>query len=581
MFCKKCGSEIADGAMFCCHCGEAQSAPVSQEQPAVEAVEENYATPAENENAFDLNVEGEEPVGKERRRIPVAAILVAAGVLVLALAVILLMLPAGRGFVTRTFQSPEKLMYTAYADAVEKAVEQSGTVSAGWDKKDPSAKLDAHLLLGDQVLSLIAGAMEAQPEDFEALSDIGLSCTLDSQDNLKKLSYALSLSETDILTAQQYLDMENNQMFISIPDLHEQALMVKLGEGLTDEDLTQMQALTELDMDRDMMKKLLLRYMEQYFEAFENVEKDSQTFQLQGVSQKLFVLETSISEKTQYEAFMKILEALKTDEDMKRLVESCASVLGEDCYQEFLEAVDDAISDTQFEIDHLSDDSEYIIKTYLNNKNEIVGFALSYQEAEELTEAISYISLRDGKDIANKLMVDEDLVMEGSLTYDEGFNGSYIVWFEDVEILEVKVEGLDKKTDGLTGKIRILPSKKSIENILGAIGLEGSAASLTSFLDFSLDVTMGVHETGKSLDISLMAGNSLLVGLNTTVQNRTSDEITLPESYANVNDEEQMEQWANGLKIDGLTNILSRLDEAGLSDELMTVIYMLLAQIGA
>lgn len=581
MFCKKCGSEIADGAMFCGQCGEPQGAPVPQEQPeepVAETVTDNYAAPVENDNAFDLNVEGEQPAKKERRRIPLAAILVAAGVLVLAVAVILLMLPAGRGFVERTIQSPEKLMYTAYSDAVEDAIDKSGTASADWEKKDPAMKLDAHLLLGDQVLSLIAGAMEAQPEDFEALSDIGLSCTLDSQNDLKKLSYALSLSETDILTAQQYIDMKNNQMFISVPDLNEQALMMDMGEGLTEENLAQMQALTELDIDRDAMKTVLLRYMEQYFETFENVEKDSQTFQLQEVSQKLYVLETSISEKAQYEALMKILEALKTDEDVRRLVESCDSALGEDCYQEFLEAVDEAISDTQFEIDHLYDDNEYIIKTYLNNKNEIVGFALSYQEAEELTEAISYISLRDGKDIANKLVVGEDLVMEGSLTYDDGFNGGYIVWFENVEILEVKVEDLDKKADGLTGKIRILPSKKSIENIMGAMGMEGSAASLTSFLDFSVDITMGVHETGKSLDISLMAGSSLLVGLNTSVYNRTSDAITLPESYADVNNEEQLEQWVNGLQIDGLTTILTRLDEAGLSDELMTVIYMLLAQ---
>lgn len=581
MFCKKCGSEIADGVMFCGQCGEPQGTPVPQEQPeepVAETVTDNYAAPVENDDAFDLNVEGEEPAKKERRRIPLAAILVAAGVLVLAVAVILLMLPAGRGFVERTIQSPEKLMYTAYSDAVENAIDQSDTVSGAWEKQDTSVKLDAHLLLGDQLLSLIASAMEAQPEDFEALSDIGLSCTLDSQDDLKKLSYALSLSKTDILTAQQYIDMENNQMFISIPDLNEQALMMDMGEGLTEEDMAQMQALTELDIDRDAMKTILLRYMEQYFEAFENVEKDSQTFQLQEVSQKLYVLEASISEKAQYEAIMKILEALKTDEDVKRLVESCASALGEDCYQEFLEAVDEAISDTQFEIDHLYDDNEYIIKTYLNNKNEIVGFALSYQEAEELTEAISCISLKDGKDIANKLVVGEDLVLEGALIYDDGFNGSYIVWFENVEILEVKVENLDKKADYLTGKIRILPSKKSIENIMGAMGLEGSAASLTSFLDFSVDITMGVHETGKSLDISLMAGNSLLLGLNTSVYDRTSDAITLPESYADVNSEEQMEQWANGLQIDGLTTIINRLDEAGLSDELMSVIYMLLAQ---
>ena len=154
MNCLKCGFENPDGAKFCNCCGvELENRVISEEQLNDRQPEEMYdAVPAEQESAFQLNMEGNQP---EKRRSPVGIILAAVGVLLVAAVLVMLLVPACRAFVVRTFQSPEKLMYNVYSEAVSGAMENVDTAAL---EQKASSKTDTHLLLGDQVVSLAASA---------------------------------------------------------------------------------------------------------------------------------------------------------------------------------------------------------------------------------------------------------------------------------------------------------------------------------------------------------------------------------------------------------------------------------------
>ena len=332
MNCLKCGFENPDGAKFCNCCGvELENRVISEEQLNDRQPEEMYdAVPAEQESAFQLNMEGNQP---EKRRSPVGIILAAVGVLLVAAVLVMLLVPACRAFVVRTFQSPEKLMYNVYSEAVSGAMENVDTAAL---EQKASSKTDTHLLLGDQVVSLAASMLYSQPEDLKALSDISVSCVINTQEDAQMMDLTLLLSGTEIVSAEQYTDQKNGKMYIVLPELNQQALMIDTSDIYDAETIKQLDELAQMNVDKKLLETLALRYMKQYFDAFESVEKTSKTVQLQGVTQKVTVLEATITERAQYEVLIAIFEALKTDQDAKQLIESLTPLLGENGYEDFL-----------------------------------------------------------------------------------------------------------------------------------------------------------------------------------------------------------------------------------------------------
>ena len=565
MNCLKCGFENPDGAKFCNCCGaELEDRVISEEQLDDQQPEEMYdAVPAEQESAFQLNMEGNQP---EKRRSPVGIILAAVGVLLVAAVLVMLLVPACRAFVVRTFQSPEKLMYNVYSEAVSGAMENVDTAAL---EQKASSKTDTHLLLGDQVVSLAASMLYSQPEDLKALSDISVSCVINTQEDAQMMDLTLLLSGTEIVSAEQYTDQKNGKMYIVLPELNQQALMIDTSDIYDAETIKQLDELAQMNVDKKLLETLALRYMKQYFDAFESVEKTSKTVQLQGVTQKVTVLEATITERAQYEVLIAIFEALKTDQDAKQLIESLTPLLGENGYEDFLESLDSGISNAKSRLEDLTYDNEYQIKTYLNGRNSIVGFALTYLEAEKTTEAISYIHIMDGKQLAQKIVIGNDYVVEGSGSFADGLNANYTCWYQGKAQMDIKAEGISKNQYGFNGKITFIPSKDTVSEILDGLGLDSTIVQAGNLLDFSVEVTLDSSETAKNTQVSLMAGSSLLIGVTHKSEPHQSEAFTLPNNYVSIEDEEEMEIWAEGVQTEGVEKILENLEKAGLSKLLL------------
>lgn len=560
MTCYKCGTDNPDGINVCCRCGA---------EMECRAIDEQQLDDAQQVSAFSLNIEGEQP---EKKRKPVGIILAIVGVLLVAAVLAALLIPACRAFFVRTFQSPEKLMYTVYSDAVESAVD-SANVNAG-EKDSFASKTDTHILLGDQVISMAASMLYSQPEDLEALSDIGISCTVDSRDELTRMLLTLSLSGTDIAGAEQYFDGNTGELYIALPDLQEQALLIN--DMLNSEDMETLEEFSNLKVDKQLLKTLTLRYMKQYFDAFETVNKASETVQLQGISQKLTVLDAKITDRAQTQVMIEILNAMKVDQDVKQFVESFASIAGDGCYEDFLESLDSAVSDMEDRLEDLSGENVFEIRTYLNGKNEIVGFAVCQQEAEQSTDEISLITVMDGRQAAQRIVLGDDLTVEGSGGYAEGLSMVYTGWYQDKEIMEVKVENLSRDAYGYSGKLTFIPAKEVVSGILEEMDMDSSIAQAVNLLDFSVELTLDSGENGKKTGISLMAGSSMLVGLTHESQPHQSESFALPENYISVDDVEGLSAWTESLQTEGLEKIMERLEEAGLSNLLLTFAAMMM-----
>ena len=294
MICLKCGFENPDGANFCNCCGAEMNQPTIDEQQLNAAYPEETMdeTSVEQGSAFQLNTEGFQP---EKKRISGGIIVALVGVVFAAAVLALALVPTCRAFFIRTFRSPEKLLYTAYSEYVEEAVDNAEDILD--QENDGAVKTDTHLLLGDQVISIAATMLYSQPENLEALSDIGISCINNKQDDLSMTQVTLSLSDTDIVDAQCYVDKMNGKLYIAFPGIQEQAILIDTGAGMDENYRTMIEDLSNLEVDEEHLELLLLRYMKVYFDAFESVDKSSKTLQLQGISQKVTVLDSVLTEK--------------------------------------------------------------------------------------------------------------------------------------------------------------------------------------------------------------------------------------------------------------------------------------------
>lgn len=573
MICLKCGFENADGANFCNCCGaEINIRPIDEQQLNDEQSPEMMDdVPVEEESAFQLNLEGIKP---EKKRTSLAIILALVGV-VLAAALVLMLVPSCRAFFVRTFRSPDKLLYTVYSDAAVDTIDNMDDIAL--EQNDGAVKTDTHVLLGDQIISLAATSLYSQPEDLQALSDIGISCVSGSQDDLKKMLFTLSLSGTEIIDAEYYEDQKNMKHYVLIPELQEQAILLYSGDELDAEYMQMLEKFYQYDLDEELLKTLTLRYMQIYFEGFESVEKSSKTLQLQGVSQKVTALEACMTEKTLYQVLINIFETMKTDGEVKQLVESLKPFMGDSSYEDFLKMLDELIADVNSELADGSFEYEYIVRTYINSRNDIVGAGLSYIEENETKEAFSYITVRDGRALAHKIVIGEDLVIEGSGTYDKGYTANFNSWYQGKEFLEIKVEGLTKREQGYAGKMTIIPTKDAISGILTDMGLDSSVIQAANLMEFTVELTFDKNETGKTVKASLMAGSSMLLGVTHSEEPCQPETITLPENYVSIYDEDAAAAWAEGIRMEGVEEIMERLEEAGLS-KLLTVFASLMMQ---
>lgn len=573
MICLKCGFENPDGVNFCSCCGaEITNQPIDEKQLCDEQPEEMMGTVLpEEENAFQLNLEGMKP---EKKRTPLAIIFALVGV-VLAAALVFMLVPACRAFFVRTFRSPDKLLYTVYRDAAEGAIDNMDDIA--FEQNDGAVKTDTHLLLGDQIISLAASSLYSQPEDLQALSDIGISCVSSSQNDLKKMLFTLSLSGTEIIDAEYYEDRNNLKHYVVIPELQEQAILIDTGDAFDAEDQKMLEEFYQYDVDEELLRTLTLRYMQIYFDGFESVEKSNKTLQLQGVSQKVTALEACMTEKALYQVMVNIFEAMKTDPEVKQFVESLVPFMGDSSYEDFIEMLDELITDLNSKLADGSFEYEFIVKTYINSRNDIVGAGLTYIEQEETKEAFSYITVRDGRQLAHKIVIAEDWVVEGSGIYDEGYTANFNSWYQGKEVLEVKVDGFVKNEQGFAGKLTFIPTKDTVSGILNEMGMSDMLAQAANLMDVSVEVILDSKETGSTTKVSLMAGSSMLLGVTYSSEPCQSEAITLPESYVSIDDEEAGSAWAEGIRMEGVEKIMERLEEAGLS-ELLTAFASLMMQ---
>lgn len=629
MFCEKCGNPVGDSEKFCSQCGaplpeveaeltsEASMAPTIPDA-TVEAEAEVTAesVPAEAEAApVPLSVPQvkEEPIapaipeekpnaggkGRKKKKIP----LIIAACVTLAIAAVCVVNAARLGnFFHRTFSSPEKYYQYVEQTTVSEIAERS---SAYYEKLfvsslnmgDRSTSVEFAMELGEGGKNLLE-LLELADVDLSWLTEISVGAGFSLKDTLLGYNVSLGVNKSDILSANLVLDMEENTMYLQMPELAEKYIGIDIEElfgiYMLDEfeeyleGQENLSAIQEFMPNAKQVEKLTEKYLKIALSSVSNVDKSTETLKVEGVKQKCTELEVTFDGENLAEMTEAVLKEMLKDKDLKKLIIGLVdgltetsyfdgiSVDGEDVYDEFLNEIEDMLDS----LDEAGDMDEelLIMKVYVDGKGKIVGRVFELLEDGETILTVSSLMPENGGRFGYEFSVqsdyDVDIALTGSgKTAGNKLTGDFALEYMGTPLLNLQVSKLDREQleqGYFNGSVTITPSRMLVNMLTGDLSYYGTAfASMLTDMQLTLDSQIS-KESGK-LTLGLLYDGEEMCSISMSVKTGDGAKTDIPnkKNIVFVEDQEDLADWLDGIDWD---KFIGNLEKAGLPEEMVDTV---------
>lgn len=649
MFCVNCGKQIGDGQVMCEACAAAKNLPYNPnnepgyqpqqpayeppgyqpQQPAYEPPvyqpqqpvyqQPVYQQPAAPEQPFVLNNPAQEQPkkapkkkkgGKGGKGFPVGGLV--AAVLVVAIAVTAVFCwDAISSFFVRSFASPEDYMAHVEQKAAKDQINSltsayGGMLDAlGGGAGDYAMQTEMHFEMGDELLTMLETtlAYSGMDMDLSWLSDIKMTIYGNYSGDLTQSDIGIGLGKTTIATISVLLDMESGDLYMGIPELSDTYLSGSMEDaGMTAEDMAAVK-----DTINELMEKLpseeklnenLTRYWDIVLANAQDVEKGTETVEVDGLEQKLNVISCTFTEEDLLNIAAAILEDVRDDEEMMDLIVAVyelsaprneSSVEGvydpeTDSYYsenitvevdyeaEVKEAIAYALEELETLKDDADDDNRINLTTYIDNADKIVGRTIEVEADGDTSGEIYYITVWEKDAFAFEANFNDMAEIVGSGEREKNLvSGEYELTVEGEDILTLEVENYDEKLaeDGyINGSFTIEPSDALMEQMMGG----GDLSGMGGFLDFaklSLQFDITSSESGAEYAVRAKMAGATLIGVTISSTKQEATKVKVPSDTVDMYDEEAMMDWAMNLDYDQL---IENLEDAGVADMIVDAI---------
>ncbi len=607
MFCKNCGKEFPEGAKFCDACGSRLEEAVVAEEPV--AAEEPVVAEEPVAPVIPEPVPPKKKGGLVKILIAAAAVVAVLGVSVFAA------FPYVKNFVTKTFLPAEKYYQSVEKGNIGKVTDdiasvfdeikaQSKVMEENYDSlskgKAPKADetFDGKKLSGSLSLTLGEPIMDLLEEyaelDLGFLKKSSLAIDLSTKDELSELAMALALSDDKIVSAE-VISSTDGIIYLSLPELSEEAIKIDLASLLGYDDFSEIYASDEMEETYDMLfklidalpdgktaSKIIERYSNVILSELDDADKSKETVSVGDVEVNATAIEVTIDEKTLENIVIAVIKEFEDDEELWDTLDALMVASGEAEKGEFKEYLEDG--DIFDDVDEMIEGSfegfgEITLVTYLNSKGEVLG-----REIEYLDNTLTLLSLEKGKSAAFEVSLDGDvsfkLVGEGTLKKGI-FDGEVTLKVMGQSILTATVEGFDTENLG-NGKITLKPSKMisamlseyEADDVSSLLGLGMNSLDI-DLSDISLVIDMACEEEKSSLALDLFAGTTSVIRIETEGSISDAKSIKLPKDAVEIEDEYDLEEWAENINFEGfienlpeeLQDMLGDISFAGVADE--------------
>ena len=488
-------------------------------------------------------------------------------------------------FAAGSYQETEK---TALANVVSKLPEAWDGYLENYQKACEGTKSTFTLTVEDTGRAL-AGALMGGT-DVSWLQSITFDSDITIKDGVEAIVGGLLLNDTKLCDLNFYMDLANMVEYIQIPELSDGYISapiegtVTTSEGVAENSQeimsTYMNALSDLSSalpDSDTLGTLLDRYGNIIIDNIEDGSSVEESVSVDGISEDCTVYEGTVSEKAVTAMAEGILTAAKDDAEIKGLFEQWAGASdGEDQYQQFEDAVADALDSIGSADGEVSEDPVFSSKVWVNADNKIVGREFAVIDGAETTPVFTWKAPSDGDTSALLLEItaeDSSLTLTGSGTTSDGLlNGDYIFAIDGTEAADINVENLETKPEKAgyyngTLNVTFPVAEADAANTDG----ESEAAS-NPLAGFGIVINLKSDASTDSSSIGLTVTTSGAPIATLTISGGYGDGVDIPDLTSldktyDGSDDAAMTEYVANINWD---TFLANIKAAGVPDELAT-----------
>lgn len=376
---------------------------------------------------------------------------------------------------------------TNISDQFKDELESTSASSHEFNSENIKANINFDLTLGEYVMAML-------PAEYSSINNLGGSMNVVSFDKNQYVDLTLSSQSNKLASIEVYLDSLANMGYLKVPELSPNFLSVAIDNEMIS--MYSNTTLNGLQIDPKVLVALIEDETDLLLSSIDTVDlEENSVVEANGVTAKYDKLSSTIEGQKLVDIAYDLSKRFLEDETMIALLSQADTFSGKDIAS-LLEEI------KNWEVD---EDLKIIVDLYLDKKDNIVGFVLTPQKADESVKVGYLTSEKDGKTGFEFFMIVEDetiLELEGSYTeksnayngnatltvYEDGISSTSIdVSFEDVSSDDGKLKGsFSVSSPQLMGAIIQVDMDYKDERIQLGLGVSMAGTSLFSL---SFDAT--------------------------------------------------------------------------------------------
>lgn len=566
MYCKKCGTSIAEGTDVCPACGYAKEEAAEEINANVQAEES-----ATTENAFEEpSFEPEQKPSKGKKKIIIAAIACVA-----ALAIVLttiLNFDTLKGFAIKKFGSDAD--YYGYVEKAAWDGVREDIVSAYGDFKDnigtQSVSSTIGFDVGDGINNLLS--LGINDELVDLVDNASIKFDMAQNNALSQLKLALSVSENPILNLDVITDLLNGNGYIGLPNIVKDYLAAKI-DVATDKLIIYDEAFWDAMPDADQLDKLLDKYFDLVIDSITQVEKTEDELKVGDVTQKCTVIKFELSPELVLNTAEKVLTTLKADKDVEKIVKDVNTYLAgkdlvdsTDAYNELVKFIEKSVEAIKKEKDALAGEKAITVLTFIDGDHNIIGREVI--DAEQTMMSVK--KARNKDNFAVEILLADQFEVTGKGTEKGGVvNGEYSFEIDGSDMFVVTLK--DFKADGITDGVASGSIKVSgTDELWGEMDLDVTVRTLLKLYDPAIELVVDNTKNASNVTINLIGQDKVLFGISFNSQKSKLPQITIPGATVDSANQDELQNWLESFDLDGLKDTF---EEAGLPEGIVDSLF--------
>lgn len=591
MFCKNCGNEIENDAAFCPQCGYRLKEHTPQQESPVCPVCHHPIKPGAafctscGANLSNTQQATDKPVHTRKKPLIIGGIAIA----VLAVGGITVALASSLPKLMYR-SSPEK--YYRYAE-IQNLENDAAIIGDLYDscleqqkKNGQGATVNLTARLEDGGRSLLG---TVAPMDLSWLKEISLNTTGRSDESAFGAESTLSLNDTLLASLHLSGDFDLQEIYMTIPEISSDYLGINLSSILSQYggDFSSLQSLEEMmtDLsefceDGDTVEELLVRYGTIVFNHITDVDKSSETLEINGISEKVTTLEARITPSDFAAMGKEMIPLLRKDDDLRQIITACGKMAalqdsgnidGNSYYQEFLYLLDSLES----ELNQLAENADYyylLSRICIGKSDQITSRTLTLVANGEYLQLLSYSRPQNGKTFALNTTVnleDYTMAISGSGTVSgEKENADYTISVDGIPYLRLRTSDFDteKAKKGYINGTFTLSPLAGISSLSGADELGGILNN------YALKLNCNSSEKSSQIELSVMSSDLPLITISSEYLYEDSGSTDFPKSsdkVYNLENEDEILQYVSSINWD---QVLQTLHKTDIPSEYMSIL---------